>query len=76
MTAGDAANAARAAHHGLDELGADYRPPGVKDDSMMKIDAADERISDGAVADGAAALLRTLEARLTLYVQNHGPDLR
>jgi hypothetical protein len=76
MSAGDVANAARAAQAGLDELGADYRPRGVKDDTMMKIDAANERIAEGAVADGAAVLLRTLETRIALYVQNHGPDLR
>lgn len=40
---------------------------------MMKIDAAEERIAEGAVADGAAVLLRMLETRIQLYVQNHGP---
>jgi hypothetical protein len=58
------------------KLGDDYRPRGVKDDTMMKIDAAEERIAEGAIADGAAVLLRMLETRLQLYVQKHGPDLR
>src|SRR5207302_779724 len=38
LSDGDAANAAAAARAGLHELGDDYRPPGVKDDTLMKID--------------------------------------
>ncbi|HEY0476902.1 MAG TPA: hypothetical protein VGD37_05230 [Kofleriaceae bacterium] len=76
LSAGDAADAVTAARAGLEELGDDYRPRGVKDDTMMKIDAAEERITEGAVADGAAVLLRMLETRIELYVQNHGPDVR
>jgi hypothetical protein len=48
----------------------------VKDDTMMKIDAADERLAEGAVADGAAVLLRMLATWIQLYVQKHGPDVR
>jgi len=76
LSAGDAANAAAAARSGLQELGNDYRPPGVKDDTMMKIDAAEERIADGAIADGAAGLLRSLDTRIQLYVQNNAPGVR
>lgn len=42
----------------------------------MKIDAAEEHITEGAVANGAAVLLRMLEARIQMYVQNHSPDVR
>jgi len=76
VSAGDAASAVSAARAGLKELGDDYRPRGVKDDTMMKIDAADDRIAKGAVADGATVLLRMLDTRLQLYVQAHGPDVR
>lgn len=43
---------------------------------MLKIDAAEERITDGAVADGAAGLLRSLDTRIQLYVQNNAADVR
>jgi hypothetical protein len=76
LSAGDAANAAAAGRAGLQELGDDYRPEGVKDDTFMKIDAAEERITDGAVADGAAGLLRSLDTRIQLYVQKNAPDVR
>ena len=76
QSAGDAANAAAAARAGLQELGNDYRPPGVKDDTLMKIDAAEERIADGAAADGATGLLRSLDTRIQLYVQKNAPDVR
>lgn len=76
LSAGDASNAVSAARAGLKELGDDYRPRGVKDDTMMKIDAANERIAEGAVADGAAVLLRMLDTRIQLYVQKHRPDVR
>jgi hypothetical protein len=76
LSDGEAGDAVTAAQAGLKELGDDYRPRGVKDDTMMKIDAAEERIAEGAVADGAAVLLRMLETRIQLYVQNHGPNLR
>ena len=76
LSAGDAANAAVAARAGLKELGDDYRPRGVKDDTLMKIDAAEERIADGATADGASVLLRQLDTRIQLYVQNHAPEVR
>jgi hypothetical protein len=76
LSAGDAANAVVAARAGLKELGDDYRPSGVKDDTMMKIDAAEERITNGAVADGAAVLLRMLDTRIRLCVQKHTPHLR
>jgi hypothetical protein len=76
LSAGDAASAAAAARAGLQEIGDDYRPDGVKDDTLMKIDAAEERITDGAVADGAAGLLRSLDTRIPLYVQKNAPDVR
>jgi hypothetical protein len=76
LSAGDATNAVAAARAGLLELGDDYRPPGVKDDTMMKIDAAEERITDGALADGAAVLLRSLDTRIQLYVQKSAPEVR
>jgi hypothetical protein len=76
LTAEDAASAVSAARAGLKELGDDYRPRGVKDDTLMKIDAADERIANGAVADGATVLLRVLETRIQLYVQKYNAEVR
>lgn len=76
QSAGDSVNAVAAARSGLEELGDDYRPPGVKDDTMLKIDAASERIADGAVADGAAVLLRMLDTRIQLYTQKHASEVR
>jgi hypothetical protein len=76
LSAADAQAAVEAARAGLKELGDDYRPPGVKDDTMLKIDAAEERVAEGAVADGAAVLLRMLDTRMHLYLQKHGPGIR
>ncbi len=76
LSADDAANAAVAARSGLKELGDDYRPNGVKDDTLMKIDAAEERITDGAAGDGASGLLRQLDTRILLYVKKHVAEVR
>jgi hypothetical protein len=76
LSAGDATSAAAAARAGLQEIGDGYCPPGVDDDTMLKISAAEERIADGAVADGATGLLRMLDTRIQLYVQNNAPNVR
>jgi hypothetical protein len=75
IAAGHFTDAITATRGGLDELGNTYRAPGVKDDTGMKIDAADEQITEGHSDAGARVLLRVLEARIGLYIEAH-PDVR
>ena len=72
---GDAAAALACAKSGLGELGRDYRPPNVADDTSVKLIAADMRVQDGHLADGAEVTLRMLEIRLRLMAQKHAAAL-
>jgi hypothetical protein len=71
---GDGPRAVRAARCGLEELGDDYAPPGVKDDTGLKLLAADELVGEGRLDDAAALMLRMLETRAELHAHRHGPD--
>jgi hypothetical protein len=76
LQAADTNGAIAAAYAGLEDLGRDYAPPGVRDDTTLKIDAAKERINEGHVADGARVLLRVLDARLQMYLLGHEGTVR
>lgn len=76
LAEGSYAEAADAARTGLEALGRGYAPPGTKDDTKLKIYAAEDRIRQGALQDGATNLLRTLEARIGLYEQRYAGELR
>lgn len=71
MAAGSFAEAMAAARAGLDELGTDYAAPGVKDDTRLKLDAAEERREEGRLDAAARVMLRVLEARIELYPGAH-----
>jgi hypothetical protein len=68
---GDAAAALAAARSGIDELGRSYRAAGVKDDTALKLAAADEREEEGELEDAATVALRVLETRTQLYLRSH-----
>jgi hypothetical protein len=55
-----------AARGGIDELGRDYRPPSVRDDTRMKMAAVDERLAAGHPDDAARTLLGILESRIAM----------
>jgi hypothetical protein len=63
------------ARAGLNELGHDYAPPTVEDDTELKVLAADDLIKDGKRSAGAAMLLRMLEERMQLYVRRNAATL-
>lgn len=75
LAAGEADAAIRCAEAGLAELGGDYRPPGVKDSTALKIAAARERIAQGHAHDGATTLLDMLENRSRLYVTRYADEV-
>jgi hypothetical protein len=68
---GDAAAALAAARSGIDELGRSYRARRVKDDTALKLAAADEREEAGELGDAATVALRVLEIRTQLYLRSH-----
>jgi hypothetical protein len=67
--------AIQSARAGLAELGNDYAPPDVDDDSGLKLHAADELIHSGKADNGAAMMLRMLSTRIQLYLQRYGADV-
>jgi hypothetical protein len=75
LAEGDGHGAVRAARSGLGELGDDYAPRGVKDDTGLKLLAADELAGQGRLDDAAALMLRMLEARGELYAERHASDI-
>jgi len=75
LATGDAEGAIRCADAGLEELGEQYRPPGVKDSTTLKIAAARERIEQGAAQDGASVLLDMLRVRSGLYLSRHQNEI-
>jgi hypothetical protein len=76
LEAGDADAAIEAARKGLEELGERYRPRRVKDDTALRIAAADERIAAGARSDGARMLIGILEQRMAMYAERNASTLR
>lgn len=73
--AGEADAAAAAARSGLDELGREYAPPMIKDDTSLRVAAAEHLIKQGRTADAAPMLVNALETRIALYQQEHAEDL-
>ena len=69
LAGGDAEGAITAARAGLEEAG-DVPPGlGVKDDTSMKLFAAEERLADGHAADAAEIMLDMLEQRAELHAR-------
>ncbi len=63
----DPTGATHCAQSGIAELGKDYAPDNVCDDTGLKIHAAEALIADGSCVDGARLFLRMLQERLDLY---------
>ncbi len=71
LEVGDADGAVYCAQDGLRELGNDYCPDSVCDDTTLKLGAANDLIQDDRVVDGARLMLKMLKIRSELYVQLH-----
>lgn len=56
---------------GLEEVGHDYAPPYIEDDTELKLLLAEKRIEKGHLKDGANMMLRVLENRLLLHSKRH-----
>lgn len=67
LDAGDAGGAVAAAEAGLEELGEPPPDDDIVDDTELKLYAAQERVSQGHTADGAANMLDILRVRAGLY---------
>lgn len=55
----------------LAELGKDYAPPGVVDDTSLKLAAADELWDKGRREDSISTTVNMLRTRLRLYTERH-----
>jgi hypothetical protein len=71
LAEGDPGAAVGAAQAGLDELGEEYAPDGVEDDTTLKVYAADELVADGDAEGGARMLLDLLRERAALYAERY-----
>jgi hypothetical protein len=69
LTGGDADGAIAAARAGLEEAGDVPSDLGVKDDTGLKLHAAEERLADGHPEDAAEIMLDVLEARAELHAR-------
>ena len=56
---------------GLEELGDEYAPFLVEDDTDLKLFLAEGRIEKGHLNEGAELMLRALETRISLYAELH-----
>lgn len=56
---------------GLEEVGHDYAPLYIEDDTELKLLLAEKRIEKGHLKDGANMMLRVLENRLLLHSKRH-----
>ena len=72
---GQASLAIESARSGLHELGNDYSPPGVKDDTTLKVLAAEDLAATGREVDAAPMLITALETRTRLYRRLHAAEL-
>lgn len=56
---------------GLEELGDEYAPFLVEDDTDLKLLIAEGRIEKGYLSEGVELMLRALETRISLYAELH-----
>jgi hypothetical protein len=69
----DAVAAARA---GIADLGDDYRPKRVKDDTGLHVLDANGAVAAGKTEEGARSLISVLDARIGLYFQRYRDEVR
>lgn len=72
---GQASLAIESARSGLDELGNHYSLPGVKDDTTLKVLAAEDLAATGREVDAAPMLITVFERRARLYRRLHAAEL-
>lgn len=60
---------------GLEELGDEYAPFLVEDDTDLKLFLAEGRIEKGYLNEGAELMLRALETRIFLYAELHQENI-
>jgi len=75
LQAGDAEGAISCGESGLEELGRNYAPLGTKDDTKLKLLAANELVQQERTADGAELMLHMLGVRMELYTKLHRATL-
>jgi hypothetical protein len=66
---GDAQGAIAAARAGLEEAGEVPSEPGLKDDTGLKLSAAEDRLAEGHAADAAEVMLDMLDIRAELHAR-------
>lgn len=72
----DDENALASARAGIEELGEhNYRELGVREDTSLHIDLAEEHAEQGKTADAATRLTGALETRVGLYVRLHADTI-
>ncbi len=70
------ADAIAAARVGIKELGRDYCPKLIKDDTELKIGMSDDSIRAGDDHEGAKALISVLRQRVELYFEKYAGVIR
>jgi hypothetical protein len=72
LSAQDAEAALAAARSGVEELGAGYAGEGVRDDTKLKLVAADDQVSEGDIVAAAEIVLDVLRTRAGLLEEREG----
>jgi hypothetical protein len=75
LARGDAEGAIAAARSGLEEAGEVPSAPGLKDDTPLKLSAAEDRLAEGHVADAAEVMLDILDIRTDLHARAQRADI-
>lgn len=71
-----ASDAVAAARAGIANLGDDYRPKRVKDDTGLHVLDANGAVAAGRIEEGARSLISVLDARIGLYFQRYQSEVR
>jgi hypothetical protein len=71
-----ATDAVAAARAGIADLGDDYRPKRVKDDTGLHVLDANGAIAAGKTEEGARSLLSVLDVRIGLYFRRYEAEVR
>jgi len=69
LAGGDAEGAVAAARAGLEEAGEVPSDPELKDDTGLKLAAAEDRLAEGYTADAAEVMLDMLDIRADLHAR-------
>ena len=75
LSAQDWRGAIACARAGLEELGDDYAPPRIVDDTSLGLGAARAQEDSGNLEDAATMMLSDLETRTRLYIKLHASEI-